>query len=445
MIRPKLMLRWLLQMDRPVPDRNDADVAAEVEQNYRWNFTVNLLDGAFFWFGSSFISSATIVPLFVSKLSDSPLAIGLAAVIANGGWYLPQLFTANFVERLSRKKPVVVNLGFFSERVPLFIVVLSALVAARSLTWALILFLLAYASHSIGAGLIATAWQDMIARCFPVNKRGRFFGTAMFVGAGVGALAAGFSAWLLDNFPFPTNFVYIFLIAAIAITISWGFLALTRESAQVITTPRRSEREYWAQLPRIVQQDRNFRHFLVARLMLAMGTMGAGFVTVAAVQQWQVADSTVGIYTVVYLVGQTLGNLLFGFLADRYGHKLSLELSAVLSLMAFGIAWLAPTPDWYFVVFLLLGMNLGAVIVSGVLIVMEFCAPEKRPTYAGLTNTGVGLISSIAPLIGAWLATIGYGWLFALGCVINVFALLLMRFWVQEPRWVEERPLPVQQ
>ena len=443
MIRPKLMIRWLLQMNRPVVDRTDAEFEAEVAQNYRWNFTVNLLDVTFFWFGNSFISSATIVPLFVSKLSDNPLAIGMAAVIAQGGWYLPQLFTANFVERLPRKKPVVVNVGFFSERLPLYVIVLSAFVAMRSLPWALVLFLLGFAWHGIGAGVIATAWQDMIARCFPVQRRGRFFGISMFVGAGVGALAAGFSIWLLDSFPFPMNFVYVFGIAAIGITISWVFLSLTREPVQQIRTPRRSGREYWSELPQIVWQDGNFRHFLVARLMLGLGTMGTGFVTVAAVQQWQVADSTVGVYTILYLVGQTIGNLLFGFLADKYGHKLSLELSGVLAMLAFGFAWLAPAASWFFVVFLLLGMNLGGTIVSGILIVMEFCVPEKRPTYAGLTNTGVGVISSLAPLIGTGLASVGYDWLFALGVAVNLGALLLMRFWVKEPRAVAKRPLAI--
>jgi MFS family permease len=440
MIRPKLMLRWLLQVDQPVPDRNEAEIEAEVERNYRWNYWVNLLDGATFWFGSSFISSATIVPLFVSKLSDSAWAIGVTAVIAQGSWYLPQLFTANLVERLPRKKPVVVNLGFFTERLPLVLIILAAFIAARSPLAALFLFLFAYLWHGIGAGLIATAWQDMIARCFPVARRGRFFGTTMFVGAGTGALAASFSAWLLDHFPFPTNFVYVFSIATLGIMVSWGFIALTREPSQPVTTPRRSNRQYLAELGGILRGDANFRHFLIARWTYALGTMGTGFVTVAAVQRWQVADSTVGVFTLMYLIGQTVANLLFGFLADRFGHKLSLELSAALAALAFTLAWLAPSPNWYFAVFFILGMNLGATIVSGILIVMEFAAPEKRPTYAGLTNTTVGIVSSLAPLIGTSLAGISYGWLFALGGVVNIVGLLLLRFWVKEPRGVEERP-----
>lgn len=427
-------LRRLLQADRPVPDRSDAQIAAEVEANYRWNFSVNLLDGATFWFGNSFISSTTIVPLFISKLSDSPLPIGLAAMIAQGAWFLPQLFTANFVERLPRKKPVVVNAGFFLERVPMWIIVGAALMAATTPTMALLVFLLAYAWHGLGAGIIATAWQDLLARCFPVEKRGRFFGLTMFVGAGTGAAAAGFSAWLLATFPFPTNFVYTFAIAALFITVSWVFLALTREPAQAVKTPPTSNRDYLAQLPAILRRDANFSRFLVARVLLAVGGMGLGFLTVAAVQRWALPDSVGGVYTAVLLLGQTVGNLTFGFLADRFGHKLSLELSALAALLAFVLAWVAPAPEWYYLVFALAGFSTGAIIVSGILVVMEFCAPEKRPTYAGMANTAVGVVSIAAPLLGALLATRGYAWVFAASAVANLVALLLMRYWVQEPR-----------
>jgi hypothetical protein len=135
-----------------------------MRRHYRWNFSVNLLDGASFWFGLSFISATTIIPLFISKLTDSALAIGLAAVIAEGGWYLPQLFTANLVERLPRKKAMVVNLGLFLERFPVFLLVAAALVASRSPGLALIIFFVGYSSHGLGAGLVATSWQDLIAR-----------------------------------------------------------------------------------------------------------------------------------------------------------------------------------------------------------------------------------------------------------------------------------------
>lgn len=428
-------LAALLQTNRPVPSRSDEEIAAETERNYRWNFAVNLIEGATFWFGLSFISSSTIIALYVSKLTASPFLIGLVAVIAQASWFLPQLFTANLTEQLPRRKPIVINLGFFLERLPLWLLVASAPLASYSAALALLVFFLAYAWHGLGAGMIAPAWQDLVARCFPVDRRGRFFGTAMFVGAATGAAGAMLSTWLLNTFPFPASFTITFAIAATGITVSWVFLALTREPVQPVHGQRQSNREFLARIPRIVRRDQNFRRFLVARSLMAVGNMGTGFVTVSALQRWQVPDSMVGLYTAAYLVGQTVGTLAFGLLADRFGHKLSLEVGALASALAFALAWLAPSPEWIYLVFLLLGINLGAVLVSGILVALEFSEPERRPTYVGMANTTVGLVSIVAPLLGAALAGADYGWLFAVSAIINFAALIAMRWWVREPRW----------
>jgi len=440
----RLALRRLMQVDQPVPPRSDDEIAAEVEHNYRWNFTVNLVEGASFFLGASFLSSSTIVPLFISKLTTSILPIGLASVIAQAGWFLPQLFTAKAVERLSRKKPVVVNLGFFSERLPLWLLPGAALMAGPSPLPALMLFLFLYAWWQLGAGAVATAWQDLIARCFPVSRRGRFFGTTMFVGTGTGMLGAALSTRILSEYVFPINFAYVFALAAAGITVSWFFLWMTREPAHPVSVPSQTNRQFWEGLLHILRHDQNYRRFLLARLTLAGGGMGLGFVTVAAVQRWQVPDSTVGVYTAALLLGQTLGNLGSGLLADQHGHKLSLEMSAVAACLAFALAWLAPAADWYYVVFALLGAALGAMLVSGILVSMEFCEPQRRPTYVGLANTAVGLVSVAAPLLGAWLAGVGYNWLFAISACVNLVALVMMRWWVREPRWTNTTELVVE-
>ena len=64
----KAVLTWLLELNRPVPQRTEDEIFTEVERNYSWNFAVNLLDGTPFMFGTSFISATTILPLFLSKL-----------------------------------------------------------------------------------------------------------------------------------------------------------------------------------------------------------------------------------------------------------------------------------------------------------------------------------------------------------------------------------------
>jgi len=53
----------------------------EFHKNLRYNFFVNLTDGAFFGAALGFASFVTIIPLFVSTLTDSAILIGLIPAI----------------------------------------------------------------------------------------------------------------------------------------------------------------------------------------------------------------------------------------------------------------------------------------------------------------------------------------------------------------------------
>ncbi|MBX3012303.1 MAG: MFS transporter [Caldilineaceae bacterium] len=432
-------VRWLLQLDRPLPVRSDAEVQAEIEQNYRWNFTVGLLDGVFFWFGVSFISSTTILPLFVSKLTENPLIIALLPILGQATWYLPQLFAAGLTERAPRKKALVIGIGLFTERLPIWLMPLAALISPYAPGWALALLLTGYGLHGAGAGLIAPAWSDMIARCFPVARRGWFFGFTTFVGTGLGAIGAFFSGWLLETYPFPTNFVYAFTIASVMIILSWTALAQIRETVQRPSATAPARQALWGKVRRILAGDHNFRRFLVARLVGSLSTMGTGFITVVALQRWQVSDGIVGFFTIALLTGQTLGTLFAGMVADRFGHRHVFQCAYLINFLAFILAWQAPTSAWFYAVFVLVGSGMGMLTVSNVLSAMEFSTPDHRPTYVGIANTSNGIGITVAPLIGGLLATISDGWLFAVSAMAGLLALLLFATQVVDPRFQPAR------
>jgi MFS family permease len=432
------LIARLLQADRPVPDRTDGELETERDRNYRWNFTVTTLDTSTFMFGASFISASTIVPLFISKLTTSTLAIGVAAMIAGSFWYLPQLFSANFTEQVARKKSILVNLGFFLERLPMFFIVLSAAIAVQAPSVALILFLFSYAWHSLGAGFLAPAWQELTARCAPVEKRGRYLGTGMFIGMITGVAGASFSIKLLSSLQFPANFLAIFSLGAAGILISWIFLTFNREPVKQNPVTRRTQREFLAGLREILKKKYLFRRFVIARLLLDFGLMGTGFITISAVRLWQVTDATVGTYTVIQLAGQGIGVLLLGLLADRKGHKLSLEFSALATALSFACVWFAPDPFFYYPAFLLLGISFGGLTISGTLVVLEFADHSRRPTYVGIAGFGAGIVSLVAPLLGTAIAAIGYSWLFGLSALISTIGMIGLHFWVREPRFAPE-------
>ena len=432
------MVRRMLQVDLPASVRSDEDVEAEVRKNYNWNFNVNVIDGALFLLAQSLMSATTILPFFVSRLTDNPFYFGLLAVIANGGWFFPQLFSAGLIERTDRKKPWLINLGFFAERLPLILLTATTFLAVRSPSWALALFLLAFAIYNLGAGIIAPAWQDLLAVCFPANRRGRLMGVTMFAGGITGAFGAIGSSRILETLPFPRNFLILFGLATILMFLGWAVLALTREPVRQVPRTAENRLRIWTRLGRILRRDQNFRRFLIARGLLAVGGMGMAFVTAAAVTKWDVSGGTVGNYTVALLVGQSASNLLFGLLADRIGHKPSLVLGGLAATAAYAIAGLTTLPLLYYLVFVLLGVYFSATFVSGLMIVLEFVGPEQRPTYVGATNSIIGAINVVIPLLGGWLATFSYGYLFTLSAAAGLLGVLLMWFWVVDPRHTGE-------
>ena len=412
------------------------NVQQQIERNYRWNFVVNTLDLATFGFGMSFFSSTIILPLFVRHFTDSPLTIGLISFLGWGGVLLPQLFMANVVECAPRKKFFPMTLGFFLERLPIFLLapIVYFLATSRPIL-TLVIFFLLYAWHNIGAGVIIVGWQDMIAKIIPVTKRGRFFGISNFIGNGTGILGAMAVPFVLGNFTFPLGYVFSFSVAGALFFLSWVSLSLTREPAVISSKPRVSQLNYLRSLSGVVRRDRNFRMYLLSQIIFSLSGMATGFLVVYTVQTWNLPDAEASGFMIALQVGLTLANLFFGFLSDRKGHKLSLEICLLLSALSLVLAIIAPSPLWFFPIFFLSGAVSAGTFISGISIVYEFTDAENRPTYIGLANTIPGIVVSVAPLIGGWLAgAISYRSMFILSAIIGAASWVLLRFAVREPR-----------
>jgi MFS family permease len=422
-----------------------ATVQEQAERNYRWNFLVNALDGATFWLGMSFISSTVILPLFVSHFTANPLLIGLIPFLNTAGVFLPQIFMANAVERAPLKKFFPVTLGFFCERLPLFLLApMTYWLAPSRPLLALSLFFVLYAWHALGVGVIVVGWQDMIAKIIPVAHRGRFFGITNFIGNGTGVLGALALPFVLNRYTFPLGYVIAFTVAAVLMLLSWFCIALTREPAVYSRKPPVSQQAYLRSLPAILRRDRNFQRYLLAQIVFALSGMATGFLVVYAVQRWQLPDAQASGFTVALQIGLSLANLFFGFLADRKGHKLSLEICLAVNVLSLVLAVVAPSPWWFFVIFFLRGAVNAGTFVSGISIVYEFTDAENRPTYIGLANTIPGIAGALAPLFGGWLAAaLSYQTMFMLSASIGVLSWSLLRYAVNEPRTLKSAVHPL--
>ena len=413
------------------------DFEERVRRNYRWNFTFNLLDGSFFWFGYSFFAPGVILPLYLSHYTENKLLIGLIAVISTSFFTAPQILTANWVEHTPVKRNIMAFQGMLLERLPLFLFPAAVWLSIGKPSLAVMVFFLLFAWHNLGAGLTAVAWQEMLAKIIPQERRGIFFGATNFLGNATGVIGASLAAWLLDRYPFPYGYIICFSVTAAFTLISYFFITRTREIPVVTHTEPVSFRQYWGKLPAVLHKDRNFSNFLLTQVVLSLSGMAWGFLAVYAQQRWNLEDGKVGEFNAALLVGQAVFNLVFGPLADRKGYKLVMELSVLLAVLSLLLAYLAPYPDWFYGVFALRGASLAGLFLS-MMFVMEFCLPEVRPTYIGLSNTVGGAVAGLSPLLGGALASVfGYPTLFASTLLVALAALAMLRWLVRDPRHIQ--------
>ena len=406
------------------------------DSNLTWNFTVNLVDIAFITLGISLVSRDTVLPVLVSTLTDSNLAIGLIAALYGLGIYLPQLFTANFTERLRYKKPFVMLVGSVGERLPYLLMGVAVwLFAVPAPQVALILVLGCLAMSGFSAGAATPAWYDMIAKVIPVRRRGLWSG----LGHGLGAMMAIVGAFLvgriLDGYPYPANYTLLFVLAFGATCISFVGLALNREPPSEAVKARVSTRAYFRQLPALLRTNANYRRFFISRTTVILGTMATSFFIIYGSQRFNLDGAAIGLMTAALVASQAIMSLVWGVIGDRVGHKVVLTSAALALALAALNTLLAPTQGWLVLSFVLLGMYSSGDAVSGLNIILEFAAPEDRPTYIGLTNTLLAPTIILAPILGGWLATVaGFPTLLVTATAIASTGALLLAFWVREPR-----------
>lgn len=406
------------------------------EKEFRHNFVVNVTDGAFFGFALGIASFVTVIPLFAATLTDSTVLIGLIASIHMVGWQLPQLFTANKVAKLRRYRPMVIFMTLH-ERLPFFgLAVVAALVPVIGRELALILTFIMLIWQGLGGGFTATAWQSMIAKIMPPNLRGTFYGAqsafANLLSSG-GAVLAGV---LLGELESPLDFTLCFFIAGLAMILSLGFLAWTREAeSTLVQETTQTRRDYWKGLVRIVKQDENFRWFVAARMLSQVAGVALSFYTIYAVRNYGMDDKTVGIMTGVLLLTQTVANPLLGWLGDRSSHRLMFAFSSLMAMVGALLAIIAPDTNWFYAIFALAGAaNVGLWTITMAL-TAEFGTEVTRPYYIGLANTLVAPVTILAPIIGGWLAdTAGFPATFMLAAAGGLGTALLLIFGLREPR-----------
>jgi MFS family permease len=413
----------------------------QVERNLSWNFSVNVLDNMFYALAISLVSQETIMPLLVSRLTDSTIAVGLIPAIFSLSFLLPQLFVSNHAGGLRRKLPFVLLGSGLLQRLPYPLIGFALLLfAVEAPALALLLFFVGIATAAFGGGIITPAWFTMIGKVIPTRRRGIFFGLADGGGLLMGVVGAYFVGRVLDIVDFPGSFALLFLVCGLIHAISWFSLSLTREPPSENIKEAAPLRHYFRRLPAVVRQHANYRRFLIGYALLRLSMMSVSFFIVFGNINYALSGADIGLLNAIFIGAQAILRLLFGWLGDRWGHKRNLVISALSMVLAAAFALNSSDVAGLIPAFVCLACALSSDLVSHFNIVLEFADPADQPTYIGLTNTIMAPFTFVGPIAAGWIAeSFDINLLFVVSLSFGILGAALLLWWVREPRRLREQ------
>jgi DHA1 family tetracycline resistance protein-like MFS transporter len=162
--------------------------------------------------------------------------------------------------------------------------------------------------------------------------------------------------------------------------------------------------------------------------------MPQAFFTVRALKDFHADESLVGAFTLALVAIQAISSLVLGYITDRYGNKPVLVYASVAMGCASLAAVFAPSPGWFILVYLFLGIHLGADIMARYNLSIEYGVPEKRSTYVGLMNTVLAPFYLVGLLGGVISDHFGYPAVFLVGALFSLAGIYLLVYKVRDPR-----------
>ena len=152
---------------------------------------------------------------------------------------------------------------------------------------------------------------------------------------------------------------------------------------------------------------------------------------------WKLTQPQTGFLISAGFLGQLVGALLFGWLAERHGRMTamiwSIALFSVMSLVcAFAFDY------WSLLVLRAIqGIGLGGEVPVAAVFISELAKAKGRGRFVLLYELvfPIGLVA--ASLVGLWVVPrLGWQYMFAIGALPGLLALLLRRLLPESPRWL---------
>ena len=399
------------------------------------NYILNISDGSFFNLAMGMVPLNTVLTYFISDFVSQKWLIGLLSFLNILLMFSPQILVSKKLEKLRLYKPFLLK-NALALRLMWLLLGLDVLLFARSNpVLFVVLFYLFYSLIGLFAAFTNITWLNFIVKIIPNEYRGRFMGIRSTISGVFESMGALLMGVVIHKFSYPVNYGVLFLIVFSLTMISIWIVSLSVEEESEKGLNADNRENYWNRMVGVIKSDTNFSWYLITVALIGgFGKMAFAFHILFAKEKLGIIGQQVAYATFILLISQSVGYLLWGLIGDKYGFKITLELSAVIFLPALLLTYLMSDILVFYISMGLFGLAQSARNVNENNLALNLCQEsENQPLYIGLRNFLMGPLFALNPVFaGLIFDFLGLDFLFASSTIFILAGLIIMLRRVRE-------------
>ena len=178
----------------------------------------------------------------------------------------------------------------------------------------------------------------------------------------------------------------------------------------------------------------------IALFFDAFDALAIAYVLPVLIGMWKLAPGEIGLLISAGFAGQLVGAIFFGWLAERIGRIpaaiWTIGIFSVFSVVC-AFAWSYPS---MLVFRFIQGLGLGGEVPIAAAYIGEIAKADRRGRFFLLYQVVFAVGLAAVAVAATWVVpTLGWQWMFYIGAVPAVIALILRRMLPESPRWLAAR------
>lgn len=394
------------------------------ESNYLMrNCITTVSDGAVAALAAGMVPLGTVLTYFISDYVSHKWMIGLLAFLNMLLAFSPSILASKKLERLRYYKPFVLLTGLVQRILWLFMGLNVILFADKNPILFVILFYIFYSLIGLCSSFTNIAWLNFVVKIIPVNYRGRLFGIRYTVGGIFEATGSLLMGVIIKRFVYPTNYGILFIIVFALSMLSLWVISLSKEQEWVKEEKEDDNLSYLSKIALVLKNDKNFVNYLLTFVLISgLGKMAFSFQVVFAKEQLDITIQQVSYATFILFACQVVGYLIWGYIGDSGGFKITLVISAFIYIPSIFLSYLMPSLLIFYLSMGLFGIAQSARNVNEANLAINLCKDSsKQPLYIGLRNLVGGPFFAFSPIIAGKIYD-SYG--FKTLCIISILFII---------------------